>query len=206
MSTFSNDDNWDIGSDSGYEESGAINKLKKQVELLLEQVTEVTNAVNIVTGNLSRHIEDKVTTPGNDVHAVNEKYASIFSTIASMQHTIAELDSRKQDTMTPLPPSSDSYVPGTYSLPGQIADEIATRVSAVRRDVGIFLPLGVIMYWCGDELPDVSNYRWHKCDGTLIDNLPNVSRESKMKLKEILNDTKLPIADNAIILCAQFSL
>lgn len=206
MSTFSNDDNWDIGSDSDYTESGVINKLKKQVELLLEQVTEVTNAVNVVTGNLSRHIEDKVTTPGNDVHAVNEKYAGIFSTIASMQRTIAELDSRKQDTMTPLPPSSDSYVPGTYSLPGQVRDEIATRISGVRRDVGIFLPLGAIMYWCGDELPDVTRYRWHKCDGTLIDNLPNVSYESKMKLKEILNDTKLPIADNAIILCAQFSL
>jgi len=199
MSTFSNDDSCDISSFPATSDSSTVNKLKKQVEQLLNQVTALTNTVNIVAGDLTRHTSSEVTEPGNDVHAVNEKYADIFITLDNIQHAIDELDTVKQDKMNAAAPASYRGE-GYYSTPKDIQDALLMSEDHLLESVKYSIPIGLITnYWLDQSVAVPEG--WCPCDGRSVRSISAMSREEQSRLINILHTAELPIADNMIILC-----
>jgi len=102
MSTFSNDDDWNIseGDDCwGEGSSTSIRTLQQQVDLLIGQVTTLISTTNDLGGNLANHINANVVS-GEDVHRVNDKYNGIFESLRSIQSAINNLEYSKQNNMT----------------------------------------------------------------------------------------------------------
>lgn len=128
MSTFSNDDDWNIseGDDCwGEGSSTSIRTLQQQVDLLIGQVTTLISTTNDLGGNLANHINANVVS-GEDVHRVNDKYNSIFESLRSIQSAINNLEYSKQNNMVAAPYPSQAGE-GYYFTPATITahlDEI----------------------------------------------------------------------------------
>lgn len=127
MSTFSNDDDWNIseGDDCwGEGSSTSIRTLQQQVDLLIGQVTTLISTTNDLGGNLANHINANVVS-GEDVHRVNDKYNGIFESLRSIQSAINNLEYSKQNNMTAVPYPSNRGE-GYYFTPATITAQLDT--------------------------------------------------------------------------------
>lgn len=125
MSTFSNDDDWNIseGDDCwGEGSSTSIRTLQQQVDLLIGQVTTLISTTNDLGGNLANHINANVVS-GEDVHRVNDKYNGIFESLRSIQSAINNLEYSKQNNMTAVPYPSNRGE-GYYFTPDTITAQL----------------------------------------------------------------------------------
>lgn len=128
MSTFSNDDEWNIseGDDCwGEGSSTSIRTLQQQVDLLIGQVTTLISTTNDLGGNLANHINANVVS-GEDVHRVNDKYNGIFESLRSIQSAINSLEYSKQNNMTAVSYPSNRGE-GYYFTP----DTITTQLDSI---------------------------------------------------------------------------